>query len=156
MLASLRTDWSLCVSHCLPASKEGGLQGADTLHVELHSHLAQYSEQLKRVVLGLKELRKPGCCSMPTGRPADSLTAVSGPAGTFRANKCASTNPDHGSVRKESACNAGHTGDVSLIPRLGRSLGEGNGNPLQYSCLGNPMDRGARWATVQTVIKSQT
>nr|XP_014336861.1 PREDICTED: serine/threonine-protein kinase MARK1 [Bos mutus] len=98
MLASLRTDWSLCVSHCLPASKEGGLQGADTLHVELHSHLAQYSEQLKSVVLGLKELRKPGCCSMPTGRPADSLTAVSeGPTGTFRANKCASTNPDHGS-----------------------------------------------------------
>ena len=85
---------------------------------------------------------------MPAGRLADSLAAVSGPAGTFRANICASINPDHGSVSKESACNAGHTGDVSLIPRLGRSPGEGNGNPLQYSCLGNPMDRGARWATV--------
>ena len=39
-------------------------------------------------------------------------------------------------------------GDVGLIPGLGRSPGEGNGNPLQYSSLGNPMDRGAWWATV--------
>ena len=45
---------------------------------------------------------------------------------------------------KESTCNAG---DVGLIPGLGRSCGEGNGNPLQYSCLGNPMDRGAWRAT---------
>ena len=44
-----------------------------------------------------------------------------------------------GSDGKESACNAG---DLGLIPRLGRSPGEGNGNPLQYSCLENPMDRG--------------
>jgi len=41
---------------------------------------------------------------------------------------------------KESACQAG---DVDLIPGFGRFPGEGNGNPLQYSCLGNPMDRGA-------------
>ena len=46
---------------------------------------------------------------------------------------------------KESACNAG---DPGLIPGLGRSPGEGNGNPLQHPCLGNPMDRGAWWATV--------
>ena len=45
-----------------------------------------------------------------------------------------------GSEVKASACNAG---DLDLIPGLGRSLGEGNGNPLQYSCLENPMDRGA-------------
>ena len=44
---------------------------------------------------------------------------------------------------KESACNAG---DLGLMPWLGRSPGEGNGNPLQYSCLENPTDRGARWA----------
>ena len=49
---------------------------------------------------------------------------------------------------KESACNAGVTEDVGLIPGLGRSPGEGNGNPLQYSCLENPMDRGAWQATV--------
>ena len=46
----------------------------------------------------------------------------------------------HSSVGKESACS---TGDPGLIPGLGRSPGEGNGNPLQYSCLENPMDRGA-------------
>ena len=54
---------------------------------------------------------------------------------------------------KESVCNAE---DLSLIPRLGRSPGEGNGNPLQYSCLENPMDRGAWWAIVQGVAKSRT
>ena len=52
---------------------------------------------------------------------------------------------------KASAYNAG---DLSLIPGSGRSPGEGNGNPLQYSYLGNPMDRGAWWATVHGVTKS--
>ena len=47
-----------------------------------------------------------------------------------------------GSMGKESACNAGDTGDVGSIPGLGRSPGEGHGNPFQYSCLENPMDRG--------------
>ena len=46
-----------------------------------------------------------------------------------------------------------NAGDLGLIPELGRSPGEGNGNPLQYSCLGNPMDRGAWWATVDGVTK---
>ena len=54
---------------------------------------------------------------------------------------------------KESACNAGVSG---LIPGSGRSPGEGNGNPLQYSCLENPMDRGAWWAVLHGVTKSQT
>ena len=58
-----------------------------------------------------------------------------------------------GSVGKESACNAGYPG---LIPGLGKSPGERNGNPLQYFCLENPMDRGAWWATVHVVTKSQT
>ena len=49
------------------------------------------------------------------------------------------------SVSKSSACNAG---DLGLIPGLGRSPGEGNGNPLQYPCMENPMDRGAWQATV--------
>ena len=51
---------------------------------------------------------------------------------------------------KESACNSG---DAGLIPGSGRSAGEGNGNPLQYSCLGNPMDRGAWQATVHGITK---
>ena len=56
----------------------------------------------------------------------------------------------HSSVGKESACNAG---DPGLIPGSGRSPGEGNGNSLQYSCLENPMDRGAWRATVYGVIR---
>ena len=58
-----------------------------------------------------------------------------------------------GSVSKESACNAG---DLGLIPGLGRSPGEGNGNPLQYSCLKNSMDGGAGQAAVHGITKSQT
>ena len=54
---------------------------------------------------------------------------------------------------KESACNAG---DPGLIPGLGRSPGEGNGYPIQYSCLENLIDRGAWWATVLGVAKNQT
>ena len=52
---------------------------------------------------------------------------------------------------KESACNAG---DLDSIPGLGRSPGEGNGYPLQYSCLENPMDRGDWQATVHGVTES--
>ena len=52
--------------------------------------------------------------------------------------------------------NAGHAGDNDLIPRLERSPGVGNGNPLQYSCLENPMERGAWRATVHEVVKSLT
>ena len=55
-----------------------------------------------------------------------------------------------GSVGKESACSAG---DMGSIPGLGRSPGEGNGNPLHYPCLENLMDRGAWWAAVHGVAK---
>ena len=58
-----------------------------------------------------------------------------------------------GSDGKESSCNAR---DMGLIPGSGRSFGEGNGNPLQYSCLENSMDRGAKWAIVHRVAKSWT
>ena len=54
-------------------------------------------------------------------------------------------------VVKNLSVNAGNIRDVDLISGLGRSPGEGNGNPLQYSCLENPMDRGAWWATVHGV-----
>ena len=60
--------------------------------------------------------------------------------------------PD-GSDGKESACSAG---DPDSVPGSERSPGEGNNNPLQYSCLQNSMDRGAWWATVHGVTKSQT
>ena len=58
-----------------------------------------------------------------------------------------------GSVVKNLPAKAG---DMGSIPESGRSPGEGNGNPLQYSCLENPMDRGAWWTAVHRVAKSQT
>ena len=57
---------------------------------------------------------------------------------------------------KESACNAGDARDEGSIPELGRSPGGGNGNPLQFSCLENAMDREARQATVHRIAKSWT
>ena len=62
-------------------------------------------------------------------------------------------NSPGGSDGNASACSAG---DLGSIPGSGRSAGEGNGNPLQYSCLENSMDGGAWWATVHGVAKSQT
>ena len=61
-----------------------------------------------------------------------------------------------GAVVKNPPASAGIAGDVGLIPGLGRSLGVGNGNPLQYSSLENSMDRGAWQATVHGVTKSWT
>ena len=59
-----------------------------------------------------------------------------------------------GLVVKNLPGNAGDIRDMSLIPGFGRSPGEGNSKPLQYSCLGNPMDRGDWWAIVHGVTKS--
>ena len=61
-----------------------------------------------------------------------------------------------GSSGKEFACNARDTGDVGLIPELFRSSEEGNGNPLQYSCLENPINRETWRVTVYGVTKSWT
>ena len=58
--------------------------------------------------------------------------------------------------KKNPPDNVRDTGDADWIPKLGRSTGGGHGNLLQYSCLENPMDRGAWWATVREVAKSQT
>ena len=59
-------------------------------------------------------------------------------------------------VVKNLPANAGDIRDAGSIPGLGRSPGEGHSNPLQYSCLENPMDRGAWWAMVHRVADSQT
>ena len=75
-------------------------------------------------------------------------------AGTLRKGEVGRGYPlggfPHSLVGKESACNAG---DLDSISGLGKSPGEGNGNPLQYSCLENPMDRGAWQATVHGVAR---
>ena len=63
--------------------------------------------------------------------------------------------PD-GSADKQSTCNAGDTGDVGSSLGLERAAGEGNGNPLQYACQENSMDRGAWRATVHGIAQSQT
>ena len=60
-----------------------------------------------------------------------------------------------GSVVTNLPANAGAAGDSGLLPGLGRSPGEGNGNPFQCSCLENPMDRGAWWAIVHGVTKTR-
>ena len=59
-------------------------------------------------------------------------------------------------MSREPACNAGDAGDMGSIPASGRSPGEGHGNPVQYSCLENPMDRETWWATDHGIAKSQT
>ena len=61
-----------------------------------------------------------------------------------------------GTSGREPTCHAGDIRDPGSIPGWGRSPGGGNGHPLQYSCLENPTDRGAWWATVHGVTKSQT
>ena len=59
-------------------------------------------------------------------------------------------------VVKSPPAKAGDIGDAGLIPGSGRSPGEGRGNPLQYSCLLNPIDRGACWATVHGLAELDT
>ena len=61
-----------------------------------------------------------------------------------------------GSVSNKLACNAGDAGDLDLTPGSERAPGGGHGNPLQYSCLKDPMDRGASWAIVHSVANSWT
>ena len=75
------------------------------------------------------------------------------PVGAHSPNDCPLLYFYGGSMVKNLLANAG---DANSVPGLGRSPGRGNGNPLQYSCLENPMDRGAWRAMVHRVKKSQT
>ena len=59
-------------------------------------------------------------------------------------------------LERKAIINIRDTGDMDWIPELGKSSGGGNGNPLQYSCLGNPMDKGAWWATVHRIANGWT
>ena len=73
------------------------------------------------------------------------------------ADSCSLKNcPDNANGQTNARINTHYMGDPGSIPELGRSPGEGNGSPRQYSCLENPMDGGAWWATVHRVAKSRT
>ena len=85
-------------------------------------------------------------------RPPAELKTMYKNVSVERTSRCIHCNPG-GSDSKESACNSG---DLGSITGLGRSPGGGHGNPLQYSCLENPMDRGTWWATVHGVAESDT
>ena len=92
------------------------------------------------------------CLENPRDREA-WWAAIYGVAQSWTQLKQLSCSSSSSSEGKASACNAGDSGS---IPGSGRSLGEGNGNPLQYPCLENSMDKGACWAIVHEVAKSRT
>ena len=95
-----------------------------------------------------------GSLSSPAGYPGSPLDHVA--AFLNKRDLSLVKGLPNSSMGKESACYAGDTGDADSIPGSGRSPGVGNGNPLQYFGLGNPMDRGNWQTTVRGVAKSWT
>ena len=90
----------------------------------------------------------PLCCAVETNTTLQSNYTPIKRKQNSSYNYCYYSNTTlGGSDGKGSACNAGDTGDADSIPGSGRSPGEGNGNPLQYSYLEKPIDRGTWWAT---------
>ena len=137
---------------------------------ELHHCLPGWTLQWCRPGTSLSGGAQPTEPGVTGGRSPHHITAL-----PRRGKQCiGSLAPKAGAIlhlhqAKQSACGfpgepmvknlparAGNAGDTSLIPGWGRSPGAGNGNPLQYSCLGNSMDRGAWLATVHAVAKSPT
>ena len=108
------------------------------------SKASSYSQETQVQSMGLEDLLEKGMASH---------SSILAPPTRKRGLKEIFVDFPDGSEIKASACNVG---DLGSIPGLGRSPGEGNGNPLQSSCLENPMDRGAWPATVHGVTKSQT
>ena len=95
-------------------------------------------------------LRADSLPAEPPGKPSELIfTGEVGDRGPL-----GQTQFPRGCSGKEPTCNAGDAGHVDSIPGSGRSPGEGNGNPFQYSCLGKPMERGAWQAVVHEVTKS--
>ena len=94
-------------------------------------------------------------CTCPGGEGQGSLAGYS-PQGLKAWDTTEQLNSNVALVVKNWPANAGDVRDVRLLPGSGRFPGGGHGNPLQYSCLENPMDRGAWWATVHGVAQSRT
>ena len=118
-----------------------GMQRENILFIQIESPTDMYAIEL---------LSRVKCTNKKTTTTRDSFVC------TLVRNRILSLHywgfPD-GSESKESDCNAGDIRDMGSIPGLGRSPREGNGNPFQYSCLENPMDRGAWQATVHGVAR---
>ena len=116
-------------------------------HLAYHSSFLTEAESQNFATHAFKHPSEPCSPQLPVSglqQPPPGLT--------FAPTHCSCECP--GWLRgKESGCNAG---DVRSIPRSGRSPGAGHGNPFQYSCLENPMDRGMRQATVHRVAKNWT
>ena len=112
------------------------------------SHVAKKSQMRLNTQKHNAPFQFISCSGFPNGSAVNNLLANAGDMGLI---------PGSGRSPNGSAVNnlLANAGDMGLIPGSGRSPGEGNGNPLQYSCLGNPMDRGAWQVTVRGVAKSQ-
>ena len=134
------------LQNAAPASSTACSQGPSP---GVRSHIS--AKAPGAALLKYEYLYNGSLCS-PAGYPGSSLDHVA----AFLNKKDLSLVkglPDS-SVGKESACHSGDTEDAGSIPGSGRSPGVGNDNPLQYFCLGNPMDRGTWQATVHRVAKS--
>ena len=142
--ASKTHSWSLLTPHS--PIKELGLQGLQFSENGMTLHLVdKIWESSKVEYLSLNTIDtwdQVSLCCWGWGCPVHGGIFSSIPGGLLGANSTPSGLPRWLSS-KESAANAGDTGDAGSIPGSGRSPGGRNGNPLQYSCLGNPMDRGA-------------
>ena len=111
--------------------------------VEEGGYSAQKRRKMKKRRLRVRSTREGKDWDIKqVSQPVDQATPLSTyPSPIFGASQVAP-------VVKNPPANAGDARVMGSIPGMGRFPGEGNGNPLQYSCLGNPMDRGAWWATV--------
>ena len=139
---------------------EGGkTAGVVTLKAIRHRECRRQEAICRRGLLHLRErdpqwISRPQTCGGNWRRPpGEWAVIISGMEQSELAVPERGCTVYSGSEVKASACNAG---DLGSIPGLGRYPGEGNGNPLQYSYLENPMDAGAWWATVHGVTKSWT
>ena len=127
-----RDNWFVLIKICISSQERKDAQTA-----ELYPYILAFFDEVSRYFWTIEEVMW-----LKTEILLVHFSAISGFPGS--------------STGKEPACNTGDTVDVGSIPGLGRSPGEGNDNPLQYSCLGNLMDRGAWQAAFHGVEKSWT
>ena len=147
------------------AKREGGKELAlPSLEASLKSHVTTYISLTWQISTGPHLLPRrlgqeggSGPVTKVEGRLDTGKSSTEDASGSSNKGKVLSLlGFPGGSDGKEFTCSAGDTRGVGSVPGWGRSSGEGNGNPLQYSCPENSTERGAWWATVHGVSKSQT